>query len=86
MLFFFQENKTATKRHVPITFSENGKSDERRKSTGDTRGAKQSRNTPYTPPSGKYSGKVSKGGGYRSGGGGSGRFRGGRSNRNGRKY
>uniref|UniRef100_U5EYE7 Putative apoptosis inhibitor 5/fibroblast growth factor 2-interacting factor 2 n=1 Tax=Corethrella appendiculata TaxID=1370023 RepID=U5EYE7_9DIPT len=69
-------SSSGTKRHAPITFnSENGKSD-------DTKGSKHSRNSSsgqrvYTPPSGKYSGKVSysRSGGSGGGGGGGGRSR-----------
>lgn len=76
------DSKTPTKRHAAITFEENGKSQ-------DSRGPKHTKGSSgtqkvYTPPSGKYSGKVqnysakngggggSSNGGRRPGGGGSG--------------
>lgn len=69
---FQLESKTTAKRHAAITFEENGKSN-------DTKGPKQSKGSSgtqkvYTPPSGKYSGKVqtysNKNGGGGGGGGG----------------
>uniref|UniRef100_A0A182NAY7 Apoptosis inhibitor 5/fibroblast growth factor 2-interacting factor 2 n=1 Tax=Anopheles dirus TaxID=7168 RepID=A0A182NAY7_9DIPT len=70
--------KAGNKRHAPITFDGNGKS------AGDTRGPKQGKpggnptgsQKMYTPPSGKYSGKLHRngsGGGGGGGGGGRGR-------------
>uniref|UniRef100_A0A182QUY3 Apoptosis inhibitor 5/fibroblast growth factor 2-interacting factor 2 n=1 Tax=Anopheles farauti TaxID=69004 RepID=A0A182QUY3_9DIPT len=70
--------KAGNKRHAPITFDGNGKS------AGDSKGPKQGKvgnstgsQKMYTPPSGKYSGKLHRngnggaGGGRRPGGGGS---------------
>lgn len=49
--------KSATKRHAPITFGADGNG-----KTNDSKGAKSARNSTdgkvYSPPSGKYSGKV----------------------------
>lgn len=74
------DTKTTAKRHAAITFEENGKSQ-------DTKGPKHAKGSSgtqkvYTPPSGKYSGKVqnyspkngggSSNGGRRPGGGGGG--------------
>ncbi|XP_065092825.1 apoptosis inhibitor 5 homolog isoform X2 [Ochlerotatus camptorhynchus] len=74
------DSKTTAKRHAAITFEENGKSN-------DTKGPKQSKGSSgtqkvYTPPSGKYSGKVQtysnkNGGGGGGGGGNAGRRPGG---------
>ncbi|XP_058120078.1 apoptosis inhibitor 5 homolog isoform X1 [Anopheles ziemanni] len=74
-----ETTRASTKRHAPITFDSNGKS------TGDSNGPKQPKPSPtgsqkmYTPPSGKYSGKLQNnyqskngGGGRRSSGGGGG--------------
>ncbi|XP_041777875.1 apoptosis inhibitor 5 homolog [Anopheles merus] len=64
--------KAGNKRHAPITFDGNGKA------AGDTKGPKQGKPSPgsqkmYTPPSGKYSGKLHRNGGGGGGGGGGGR-------------
>lgn len=90
-------DKSPTKRHAPITFGaeENGKAQ-------DTKGAKSARNSTdgkvYSPPSGKYSGKVqnytnsskNNGGGRnnsnRSRNSGGGGFRSANRNRNFRRY
>ncbi|XP_050077421.1 apoptosis inhibitor 5 homolog isoform X1 [Anopheles maculipalpis] len=60
------------KRHAPITFDGNGKS---AGGGGDTKGPKQGKPSPgsqkmYTPPSGKYSGKLHRNGSGGGGGGG----------------
>uniref|UniRef100_A0A182PKU5 Apoptosis inhibitor 5/fibroblast growth factor 2-interacting factor 2 n=1 Tax=Anopheles epiroticus TaxID=199890 RepID=A0A182PKU5_9DIPT len=64
--------KPGNKRHATITFDGNGKA------AGDTKGPKQGKPNPgsqkmYTPPSGKYSGKLHRNGGGGGGGGGGGR-------------
>lgn len=64
------DSKTTGKRHAAITFEENGKSN-------DTKGPKQSKSNSstqkvYTPPSGKYSGKVQTYSNKNGGGGGGG--------------
>lgn len=83
-----EESRSGTKRHTPITFNDNNSSPTKQKKT-----SKEAKEI-YTPPSGKYSNKVSsytpgrggnrpRGGNFRSGGGGGGggrgKFRGGRS-------
>ncbi|XP_035778317.1 apoptosis inhibitor 5 homolog [Anopheles albimanus] len=90
-----EEVKAGNKRHAPITFDANGKAGKGSAAGGgDTKGPKQSKTSPgsqkmYTPPSGKYSGKIHNNqqsknggsgrrgsvGGNGGGGGGGGNFR-----------